>query len=313
MMWPRSLRAWSFSGCQPTGFHIPPAPPPTSPSRPAARPRSGKRRGRALPAVRRCASFHVSMRVPNPSLWPHCASRCWGAHPGVSWTPCRGRTSPVRLDPVHPPGREDRGVGAVAPASRTDRHRAAARVRVPDERVAAPQAHETHWRLVRGTVGRLPLIKGRLLHRSCAPMGEPASRLGPRLTGGLFASPSDGAAPSRSADEVLDALGGEEFVPKLHARASVDRAPPQGALVVVPKWRLSPAAAWCASGSQCAPHGARRQGVRGPEPGLDRCSSPESAPRAVTKAVLVAGRRVPQACAGSLPRGGRSTDQRWWF
>ena len=137
MMWPRSLRAWSFSGCQPTGFHIPPAPPPTSPSRPAARPRSGKRLGRALPAVRRCASFHVSMRVPNPSLWPHCASRCWGAHPGVSWTPCRGGPHRSGLDPVHPPGREDRGVGAVAPASRTDRHRAAARVRVPDERVAA--------------------------------------------------------------------------------------------------------------------------------------------------------------------------------
>jgi len=58
--------------------------------------------------------------------------------------------------------------------------------------------------------------------------------------------------------------------------------------------RLCTAAAWCASGRPCEPQGAGREGVRGPEPGLDRCGSSERAPRAVTTAVLVARRCWPQ-------------------
>ena len=40
-------------------------------------------------------------------------------------------------------------VGAVAPASPDPIHRAAARLRVPDERWRHPETHDVHWRLER--------------------------------------------------------------------------------------------------------------------------------------------------------------------
>src|SRR6478735_2161496 len=61
------------------------------------------------------------------------------AHGTPLWRPGgdHHRAGPGKV-PVHPPGRQDRGGRGGTGISRPDPDRAAARVRVPDERVAAP-------------------------------------------------------------------------------------------------------------------------------------------------------------------------------
>ena len=190
------------------------------------------------------------MGVPNRSLW---AATCHGAGfaPGASpWTPCRGRdlTGPGSI-PVHHPGREDRGG-----SGRTGLPGPIPIVLLPgfEYRMSEwqhPQAHEIHWRLERGTAAIFgdDDEKHPLNVRAVARAREPASRQQWPEPAGWFTH-----RPRWTDGDVDPVFSGSA--------------------------RPCTAAAWCASGRQCAPHGAGRQGVRGPEPGLDRCWSPEPAP-----------------------------------
>ena len=235
------------------------------------------------------------MRVPNRSLWAaprHGA----GFAPGASqWTPCRGRdlTGPGSI-PVHPPGREDRGG-----SGRTGLPGPIPIVLLPgfEYRMSEwqhPQAHETHWRLERGTAAIFGDDDEKHPLKSAPSLG-------------LANQPPVSSGPSRQVGSPIGPAG-----PMVTSTRVQWQRPTVRRRCVV-----------CQRQAVRATHGARRQGVRGPEPGLDRCWSPEpapcghegrsrGAPPPAAGPPRRAGRRGPPARPGGGIDGPSST-QRWWF